>query len=282
MSTCSACRVRPVSAERDRPARWRRARLRLLRPPYRDPPRKVLMRILKPVAAAHRRCPRSGVRRRRLRLRAARPRLELGYFPNLTHASAVYGVASGTTPELGPGSPLKTQTFNAGPGRGRGPVRRLHRRGVPRPESCGERLRPEPGRVALVAGATSGGASLVVRRASPTSRGKKIADPQTGGTQDIALRTYLAAKGLKVDKQGGGRRHDRGSGQQPDPRPVQGRVRSTGPGCPSRGRRAWSSRAAARSCSTRRPLWPGGKFVDHEPARAQGVPRGAPGRPSRR
>jgi NitT/TauT family transport system substrate-binding protein len=59
----------------------------------------------------------------------------------------------------------------------------------------------------IVAGATSGGAALVVKPeiTSPEQlKGKKIADPQTGGTQDIALRTYLKDKGFKVDTSGAG------------------------------------------------------------------------------
>jgi NitT/TauT family transport system substrate-binding protein len=61
--------------------------------------------------------------------------------------------------------------------------------------------------VRIVSGLTSGGAALVVNTAihSPSDlRGKKLADPQLGGTQDVALRWWLQGQGLKTDVQGGG------------------------------------------------------------------------------
>jgi len=64
------------------------------------------------------------------------------------------------------------------------------------------------GKVAVVSGAAEGGASLVVRDgvtiASPNDfAGKKIADPGTGNTQDVALRTWLNQNGLKAKDEGG-------------------------------------------------------------------------------
>jgi len=130
--------------------------------------------------------------------------LRLGYFPNLTHASAVYGVASGDYQrELG-ATALKPQTFNAGPAA----VEALFAGSIDAtfigPGPAVNAFIKSRGAVVIVAGATSGGASLVVRPGVTDLKGLKIADPQTGGTQDIALRTYLAGKGLKVDKQGAG------------------------------------------------------------------------------
>lgn len=130
--------------------------------------------------------------------------LRLGYFPNLTHASAVYGVASGTyARELG-ATTLRTQTFNAGPAA----VEALFAGAIDAayigPGPAVNAFLRSRGAVVVVAGATSGGASLVVRPGVTDLRGRTIADPQTGGTQDIALRTYLAGKGLEVDKQGAG------------------------------------------------------------------------------
>ena len=55
--------------------------------------------------------------------------------------------------------------------------------------------------------ATSGGASLVVRPGIDSAedlRGARIASPQTGGTQDIALRHYLAEQGYDVELNGSG------------------------------------------------------------------------------
>ena len=134
--------------------------------------------------------------------------LRLGYFANVTHAGPVYGVGSGIYQrELG-STKLKTQIFNAGPAA----VEALFAGSLdaayvgPNPainafvKSKGEAVR-------IVAGATSGGAALVVKPeiTSPAQlKGKKIADPQTGGTQDIALRTYLKSNGYEVDPSGAG------------------------------------------------------------------------------
>lgn len=134
--------------------------------------------------------------------------LRLGYFPNLTHATALYGQASGVLADALGATALRTQTFNAGPAA----VEALFAGAVdatyigPNPavnafvKSRGEAVR-------IVAGATSGGASLVVRPeiTDPADlAGRRIATPQTGGTQDIALRHYLGTHGYAVDRTGAG------------------------------------------------------------------------------
>jgi NitT/TauT family transport system substrate-binding protein len=136
--------------------------------------------------------------------------LTLGYFPNLTHAPAIVGLADGTFAEaLGDGVELETTTFNAGPDAmqalasgatdaqfvGPGPATNAFL------QSSGEAL-------VVVAGVTSGGASLVVRPgvsdAADSLRGLTLSSPQLANTQDIALRFWLQEKGLRTDQQGGG------------------------------------------------------------------------------
>src|SRR5439155_24274146 len=61
--------------------------------------------------------------------------------------------------------------------------------------------------VRVISGATSGGASLVVKPSisSPADlKGKTLATPQLGNTQDVALRYWLQTKGLKTTPEGGG------------------------------------------------------------------------------
>src|SRR5437867_3738862 len=96
MWTCSACRARSVSAERVAPRRSGAARACSVSPlPPETTPERALMRLLKSaavlavavLAAACGGTSDAGTKPTTLRL---------GYFPNLTHASAVYGVASGT------------------------------------------------------------------------------------------------------------------------------------------------------------------------------------------
>jgi NitT/TauT family transport system substrate-binding protein len=121
--------------------------------------------------------------------------LRLGYFPNVTHAAAIIGVDKGfIAGELG-STKLTTQQFNAGPDAvnallggsldasfiGSGPAINAFSK------SNGEAVR-------IVAGATDGGAQLVVRPSITTPdqlKGKVIADPQLGNTQDIALKKWL-------------------------------------------------------------------------------------------
>jgi NitT/TauT family transport system substrate-binding protein len=191
--------------------------------------------------------------------------LRLGYFPNLTHSPALVGVKGGFFADaLGSGVTLETHTFNAGPEA----VTALLSGSLdasfmgPNPtvnafvQSHGEAVR-------VVAGSTSGGALLVVRAGinSPADlKGKKIADPQLGGTQDVSLRWYLRQHGLHADTSGGGdvsilpqdnattltgfREGNVDGGWLPEP---------------------WASRliveAGAHVLVDERDLWPGGEFV---------------------
>lgn len=132
--------------------------------------------------------------------------LRLGYFANVTHATPVYGVRSGLYQRALGGTALKTQTFNAGPAA----IEALFAGAIDAtyvgPGPAVNAFVRSKGAVVIVAGATSGGASLVVRPGITADRlkGTRLADPQVGGTQDIALRTYLRSRGLQVDKSGTG------------------------------------------------------------------------------
>jgi NitT/TauT family transport system substrate-binding protein len=62
--------------------------------------------------------------------------------------------------------------------------------------------------IRLIAGAANGGSGLVVQpdenlKAPADFRGKKIATPQLGNTQDISCRAWLTAGGLKITQLGG-------------------------------------------------------------------------------
>ncbi len=134
--------------------------------------------------------------------------LRLGYFANVTHAPALVGVSQGFfAKELG-STKLTTQVFNAGPAA----IEALNAGAIdaaylgPNPaingfvKSKGDALR-------IIAGATSGGAQLVVRQGITSAaqlKGKNLATPQLGGTQDVALRAWLAKNGLKTTPGGGG------------------------------------------------------------------------------
>jgi NitT/TauT family transport system substrate-binding protein len=62
--------------------------------------------------------------------------------------------------------------------------------------------------IRIVAGAVNGGAALVIQPDQPLKspadfRGKKIATPQLGNTQDVAARAWLVAGGLRITQTGG-------------------------------------------------------------------------------
>lgn len=136
--------------------------------------------------------------------------LRVGYFPNITHAQALIGLARGDFQQaLGTGVKIKPFVFNAGPSViealfageldvsyiGPGPAVNGY------VKSNGQALR-------IIAGAASGGAVLVARSDAAIQSpqdwlGKRIASPQLGNTQDIALRHYLQQHGVALSDRGG-------------------------------------------------------------------------------
>jgi sulfonate transport system substrate-binding protein len=135
--------------------------------------------------------------------------LRLGYFPNLTHAGALVGLQKGYfASALGSAVTLEGHSFNAGPDA----VTAILSNSIdaafvgPNP-TVNAFVQSQGTAVRVVSGATSGGALLVVRAGIASAsdlKGKKIADPQLGGTQDVALRWYLKSRGLSADLAGGG------------------------------------------------------------------------------
>ena len=136
--------------------------------------------------------------------------LRVGAFPNITHPQAMVGKANGAFEKaMGPNVRIEWKSFNAGPSA----IEALFAGAIdmtyigPNPtisgyvRSGGEALR-------VVAGASSGGAALVVRNDSGITKpadfhGKKVASPQLGNTQDVALRAWLRSNGLKTTDKGG-------------------------------------------------------------------------------
>lgn len=141
--------------------------------------------------------------------------IRVGHFPNITHAQAL--VAHNLTRQgkgwfeerLGPGTKVEWFVYNAGPSAmeaifaksidltyvGPGPALNAYTK------SNGAEMR-------LIAGSANGGAALVVQpdqnlKAPADFRGKKIATPQLGNTQDISCRAWLIAGGLNITQLGG-------------------------------------------------------------------------------
>jgi NitT/TauT family transport system substrate-binding protein len=134
--------------------------------------------------------------------------IRLGYFPNITHAPALVGVNKGFFQTALGSTKLEAKTFNAGPAA----MEALFSGAIdatyigPNPTINGWATSKGTA-LKIIAGSTSGGAGLVVRQGINTVadlKGKKIATPQLGNTQDVALRAYLKKNGLNADQQGGG------------------------------------------------------------------------------
>ncbi|MEA3211721.1 MAG: sulfonate transport system substrate-binding protein [Chthoniobacter sp.] len=141
--------------------------------------------------------------------------IRLGHFPNITHAQAL--VASQLSRQgkgwfeerLGPGVKLEYYVYNAGPSAmeaifagsidltyvGPNPVLNAY-------------SKSQGGEIRVVAGAANGGAALVVqgdgRLSKPEDfRGRKVATPQLGNTQDVACRAWLKKHGYRITQLGG-------------------------------------------------------------------------------
>ena len=128
---------------------------------------------------------------------AAPKQVRIGYFANLTHAQGVLGVASGEFEKAVAPAELTTRLFNAGPSLiealfakeidiayvGPGPAINAH-------------LKSQGTGIRIIAGAAANGVLIVASPKSgvsslPDIKGKRVATPQLGNTQDIAARHFL-------------------------------------------------------------------------------------------
>jgi NitT/TauT family transport system substrate-binding protein len=134
--------------------------------------------------------------------------LRLGYFNNITHAPALVGVSKGILAKDLGATKLTTQTFNAGPAA----IEALNAGAIdatyigPNP-AINSYVKSNGQSISIIAGAASGGAQLVVRpgiNSAADLKGKTLASPQLGGTQDVALRAWLGKQGFKTSTDGSG------------------------------------------------------------------------------
>ncbi|MDC0773755.1 aliphatic sulfonate ABC transporter substrate-binding protein [Streptomyces sp. HD] len=134
--------------------------------------------------------------------------VRIGYFGNLTHGTALVGVNKGYFQKNLGATRAEYQLFNAGPSE----IEALNSGSIdigwigPSPAingftaSGGTNLR-------IVGGSASGGVKLVVDPEKIKSlddvKGKKIATPQLGNTQDVAFLNWISERGWKVDAESG-------------------------------------------------------------------------------
>jgi NitT/TauT family transport system substrate-binding protein len=136
--------------------------------------------------------------------------LRLGYFPNVTHAQALYGITTGFFQgALRPEVTLEPQAFNAGSTA----VASLLANQVdvifvgPSP-TLNALSASGPDYIRVIAGGSSGGASFVIQSdltldTNASFAGKKFASPQYGNTQDLALKHFLFTRGHRTLDRGG-------------------------------------------------------------------------------
>ncbi|MDQ6650541.1 MAG: ABC transporter substrate-binding protein [Actinomycetota bacterium] len=190
--------------------------------------------------------------------------LRLGFFANVTHATPLVGVKEGYYAKRLGATTLETQVFNAGPAA----VEALFAGSIdaayvgPSP-AVNAFTKSKGDAVRIVAGATEGGAALVVKPGITDVsqlRGKTLATPQLGGTQDVALRHYLADHKLKTEVNGSG---DVTVSPTDNATSLQlfrdGKI--DGAWAPE----PWASRLVLEGKGSvlvdEKSLWPGGKFV---------------------
>ncbi|SBT88945.1 NitT/TauT family transport system substrate-binding protein [Streptomyces sp. DI166] len=134
--------------------------------------------------------------------------VRIGYFGNLTHATALVGRHEGIFQKALGGTTAQFSTFNAGPSE----IEALNSGSVdigwigPSPAINGY-TKADGTNLRIVSGSASGGVKLVVNPEKIKSlkdvKGKRIATPQLGNTQDVAFLNWVAEQGWKVDAQSG-------------------------------------------------------------------------------
>jgi NitT/TauT family transport system substrate-binding protein len=133
--------------------------------------------------------------------------LNLGYFPNVTHAPAIIGVEDGIFQKALGDAELNVSTYNAGTEASEALLTGSIDATFIGPNPAINAFAESDGAVKIVAGTTSGGASLVVAEGIESAddlEGTKLATPSLGNTQDVALRAWLADEGYATDQTGGG------------------------------------------------------------------------------
>jgi NitT/TauT family transport system substrate-binding protein len=141
--------------------------------------------------------------------------VRVGYFPNVTHAQGVIGrTLSGENKgwfeeRLGADVEIQWYPFNAGPSA----MEAIFAGSIdmtyvgPNP-ALNAYIKAKGDEIRIVAGAARGGAALLVRPGSGIEKpadfkGKKVATPQFGNTQDVAARSWLKSQGFKITQTGG-------------------------------------------------------------------------------
>ena len=134
--------------------------------------------------------------------------LRLGYFANVTHSTAITEVANGTLAKDLGSTTLSTSIYSSGPTEMTALLSgQLDAAYVGPSSALSAWTKSDKNGLTIIAGAENAGAELVVNSSITSAaqlKGKTIADPQLGNTQDVALRYWLKQQGYTTTLQGGG------------------------------------------------------------------------------
>ncbi len=135
--------------------------------------------------------------------------LRLGFLANITHAPALVGVEKGILQKaLGKNVTLKTSIYSSGTEEATALLANQLDAAYVGPNPAINTWQKSSGKaIKIISGAATGGASVVVKKGitSPSQlKGKSMATPSLGNTQDVALRYWLKQNGLTTTAAGGG------------------------------------------------------------------------------
>src|SRR5215813_11832541 len=135
--------------------------------------------------------------------------LRLGFQANITHEPALVGLEKGFfSKELGKNVTLKTTVFSSGTEETTAILAGQLDAAYVGPNPAINAWQKSNGTaIKIISGAASGGASLVVKGGISSAaqlKGKSLATPSLGNTQDVAARYWLKQHGLTTTPTGGG------------------------------------------------------------------------------
>src|SRR6266487_314665 len=135
--------------------------------------------------------------------------LRLGFLANITHEPALVGLEKGFfAKELGKNVTLKTTVFSSGTEETTALLAgQLDAAYVGPNPAINAWQKSNGAAIKIISGAASGGASLVVKpgiTSAAALKGKSLATPSLGNTQDVAVRYWLKQHGLATTATGGG------------------------------------------------------------------------------
>jgi len=133
----------------------------------------------------------------------------LGFLTNITHAPALVGLKEGFfAKDLGSAGTLKATAFSTGTEEATALLAGQLDAAYVGPNPAINAWQKSSGSaIKIISGAATGGASVVVKKGITSAsqlKGKTLATPSLGNTQDVALRYWLKQNGLATTSTGGG------------------------------------------------------------------------------